>query len=130
MARKVTKKKHKTLPRGHNFRPLGRKMEVDYSNFPRGCRGAVMMRIMEERMELDEARRLIPDLEEQTHKVLMKMHTGEISSGGEDMVKKRMETIREIKEAVIGLKAQGLTYKQIEEQIGIKESTAKNYVNY
>lgn len=130
MARKVTKKKHKTLPRGHNFRPLGRKMEVDYDNFPRGCRGEVMMRIMEEGMELGEARRLIPDLEEQTWAVLMKMHSGEISSGGLKPVEKRMETVREIRETVIALREDGLTYGMIAEQLGIKENTAKNYGNY
>ena len=106
------------------WQPLGKKIEWIEDFFPSGCRGEMMMRIMEERLDLTTARLLVPDLEEQTHRILMRMHDGEISCGErEKPAKVKAEYLYPEKQAKIKeLTRAGLTYRQIGELIGMSKT--------
>ena len=95
--------------------------------FPEGCRGRIMMRIMDERIGYREARRLIPELEESTHEVLMKMASGEACGGTAGVIFGHNQKSAKQKGKIVGLYNKNLTTKQIAERLGMTQDMVRKY---
>lgn len=111
------------------FVPLGRMVKAQEQFFPKGCRGARLMQIMQEGLSMEAARLLIPEIEESTYSVLMKMREGTISSGAIGFVPALGDQRNggKMRKRVIEMYELGLSTAQICKETGLSPSGVRNY---
>ena len=111
------------------FRPLGRPVKEMEQFFPKGCRGIRLMQIMREGLGMEEAQRLVPEIDQSTHDVLMKMHEGTISSGAIGFVPALGDQRNggKMRKRVIEMYELGLSTAQICKETGLTPSGVRNY---
>lgn len=108
-------------------KPLGHKVDWLEECFPKGCRGRIMMRIMDEQIGYERAKLMVPDLEESTHEVLMKMASGEACGGTAGVIFNHNQKGAKQKGKIIGLYNKNLTTKQIAERLGMTQEMVRKY---
>lgn len=104
------------------------RMRWEEECFPKGCRGRIMMRIMEEQLEYDAARLLVPDLEEQTHGVLMKMARGEASCGETQAAYNRRISIQRKQARIREMQRSKVPIKEIARRMGMTVKGVRHYM--
>lgn len=111
------------------FVPLGRMVKAQEQFFPKGCRGTRLMRIMQEGLSMEAAQLLVPEIEESTYSVLMKMRDGTISSGAIGFVPALGDQRNggKMRKRVIEMYELGLSTAQICKETGLSPSGVRNY---
>lgn len=109
----------------------GRVIEIPDELTAGGCRFARMVGIIRDGLDYTQAKQLIPELDKNTHDVLMAIRRGTISEGvfGRYHADKRRETGDMRENTCKSMHKAGRTYKEISKATGLSVDSVRYYIH-